>query len=98
MMARIARGELRRPTSTLATSAATNSPHEPPAKARPTRSKTCAHLLMAERLFHGSARLIICPRYQTYMRSAIDNDQAEQRNLPPGAMQAPAFDPKRRAN
>src|SRR6478735_5274385 len=85
MMAKIARGELRRLASTLATSAATNSPHEPPARARPIRSTTCAHLLMAERVFHdGSARWIIRLRYQTYLHSAIDNDQAGQRNLPPG--------------
>src|SRR5258706_7725513 len=84
MMARAGRGELRTPALTLAAFAATNRPHEPPARARPIRSNTCAHLLMAERSFHGFALLIICPRYQTWLRSAIDNDHAKRRNLPPG--------------
>src|SRR6478752_2878169 len=84
MMARTARGELRMPASTLAAFAATDSPHEPPARARPIRSNTCAHLLMAERSFQGSALLIIHPRYQTWLQSAIDNDQARQPSLPPG--------------
>src|SRR6266849_5886877 len=83
-MARMTTDEPTRSMSALATSAATNSPHEPPAKARPIRSMTCAHLLMAERASHGSARLIIWFRYQTYLRSAIDKEQAEQSDLPPG--------------
>jgi len=34
-------------------------PQEAPVKASPVRSRMCAHWLMAERVFHGSARLII---------------------------------------
>jgi hypothetical protein len=43
----------------FATSAATNNPQAPPAKASPLRSKTCAHLLTVERVFHGLERMII---------------------------------------
>src|SRR5437868_12786144 len=45
---------LARPTCT-----ATNSPHEPPVKASPVRSSTCAHRLMVERASQSLVRLIM---------------------------------------
>src|SRR3981189_1475023 len=60
-----------RSMSSLQTYAATNSPHEPPVKASPVRSRTCAHLLMAERPCHESVRSIIASTYQLELQSYL---------------------------
>src|SRR2546421_2230044 len=77
-MAMTATAEPIRPMSALAMCAATNSPHEPPVRASPIRSRTCAHLLMMERVFHSSVRLIIQLTYQKQPISAIDKDPEGQ--------------------
>src|SRR5215208_1035995 len=65
----------------LPTCAATNSPHDAPVKARPVRSRTCAHRLMLERLSHGLVRLIIWPPRWNW--GAVDKYQA---HLPIGSL------------
>src|SRR6202166_5078890 len=58
-MARTVTVEPIRSISALAIFAATNSPQEVPVSASPVRSRTCAHRLMVERVFHGPVRWII---------------------------------------